>query len=489
LIAGHHDDHWIDATRRWALFAWLFLTVGIVLGAQWAYVELGWGGYWSWDPVENASLLPWLTATAFIHSIMAQQHRAMFRIWNAALLAVTFILCIFGTYLTRSGIVDSVHGFGESLIGTFFLVFLLAVIVFSVALILWRVRRLRSQHKLESLLGRDGAFLATNVLLSGMMIVVLIGTVFPVISRAFTGTSTTLGPPFYNKVVAPAALLLVALMAIGPLLTYGKEAVHRLARGILIPASAAALAGFTDWALGFHNPWALAAAAIAAAALTAALIDFTRMLLTRCRSENPLLAFFRLIDTNHRRYGGQLVHMGILLVVIGVTASSVYSSKQTFQLTPGQPVSFAGFQLTLNSISQSRGVNYAMTQADITATDTDGRSITLKPQRRVYYKWEEQTSSVVAIGSNWKRDLYLNLAGQDDTGDSAAIQAIVNPLVNWIWAGGWVLTIGALICLTPRIETLFEKTAVSPVTPPLPQVVPAPQGRRSRSRGAAAMAR
>ena len=489
LIAGHRDDNWIDATRRWALFAWLFLTIGIVLGAQWAYVELGWGGYWAWDPVENASLLPWLTATAFIHSIMVQQHRGMFRIWNAALLAVTFVLCIFGTYLTRSGIVDSVHGFGESLVGTFFLVFLLAVVVFSVALILIRTRRLRSQHKLESLISRDGAFLATNVLLSGMTIVVLIGTVFPVISRAITGTSTTLGPPFYNKVVAPAALLLVALMAIGPLLTYGKEAAHRLLRGSLIPISAAAIAGLTVWFRGFHNTWALAAAAIAAAAVTTALIDFGRMLLARCRIENPLLALFRLIDTNHRRYGGQLVHMGILLVVIGITASSVFSSKQTFQLAPGHPTPFAGFQLTLNSISQSRGVNYAMTQADITATDTDGRSITLKPQRRVYDKWEEQTSSVVAIGSNWKRDLYLNLAGEDYNGQSAAVQAIVNPLVNWIWAGGWVLTIGALICLIPRIETLFEKTAVSPVTPPLRQTTPTPHARRSRNRGTAAMAR
>lgn len=492
LAARREDDQWIDATRRWALFSWLFLTIGIVLGAQWAYVELGWGGYWGWDPVENASLLPWLTGTAFIHSLMVQQHRGMFRIWNAALLAVTFVLCIFGTYLTRSGIVDSVHSFGESLIGTFFLVFLLAVVVFSVGLIVWRARGLRSQRKLEGLISRDGAFLATNVLLSGMMLVVLIGTIFPVISRVFTGTSTSLGPPFYNKVVAPAGLLLVALMAIGPLLSYGEEAARRFARGSLIPSLAAIVAGITVWAHGFHNAWAVACAAIASAAVTAALIDFGRMLIARARDEKLLPAFFRLIDGNHRRYGGQLVHMGILLVVIGVTGSSVFSTNQTFQLTPGHSTDFAGFKLSLNSIAQSRGANYMMTEANLTATDANGGSMTLKPQRRVYDKWEEQTSSVVAIGSNWKRDLYLNLAGWDEGGENVAIQAIVNPLVNWIWAGGWVLAIGAVICLIPRIESLFEKAAASQLTPPVRQNVPknwAPRGRRSHDSGPAVVVR
>ncbi|MGA2441107.1 MAG: heme lyase CcmF/NrfE family subunit [Tepidisphaeraceae bacterium] len=492
LLAGRQDDRWIDATRWWVLFAWLFLTVGIVLGAQWAYVELGWGGYWAWDPVENASLLPWLTGTAFIHSLMVQQHRGMFRIWNAALLAVTFVLCIFGTYLTRSGIVDSVHSFGESLIGSFFLAFLLAAVVFSVGLIIWRMRRLRSQRRMEGLIGRDGAFLATNVLLSGMTLVVLIGTVFPVISRVVTGTSTTLGPPFYNKVVAPAGLVLVALMAIGPLLTYGKEAARRLARGSLIPALAAIVAGAAVWARGYHSAWAVACAAIAAAAVTAALIDFARMLIARCRDESPLLALLRLIDGNHRRYGGQLVHMGILLVVIGVTGSSVFSTNQTFQLNPAHSTGFAGFKLTLNSIAQSRGVNYQMTEANVTATDSDGRSITLKPQRRVYDKWEEQTSSVVAIGSNWKRDLYLNLAGWDEDGQNVAIQAIVNPLVSWIWAGGWVLTIGALICLIPRVETLFAKAPAAQLAPPVRQQIPkapTPRGRRARIPGPAVAAR
>jgi cytochrome c-type biogenesis protein CcmF len=321
-----------------------------------------------------------------------------------------------------------------------------------------------------------------------MMLVVLIGTIFPVISRAFTGTSTTLGPPFYNKVVAPAGLLLVGLMAIGPLLAYGKDAARRLARGSLIPVLVAIVAGAAVWASGFHSAWALACAAIASAAVTAAAIDFGRMLVARARVENLPTALFRLIDGNHRRYGGQLVHMGILLVMIGVTGSSVFSTSRTLQLNPGRSIEFAGFKLTLNSIAQSRGVNYTMTKADVTAKDANGDFIVLGPQQRVYDKWEEQTSNVVAIASNWKRDLYLSLAGWDEDGQNVAIQAIVNPLVNWIWAGGWVLAIGAVICLIPRIESLFEKASAPQFTPPVRQEspkTPAPRGRRSRHSGPA----
>jgi len=459
LISGRTDDRWIDATRRWSLFAWLFLTIGIVLGARWAYVELGWGGYWGWDPVENASLLPWLTATAFVHSIMVQQHRGMFRFWNAGLLAATFVLCIFGTYLTRSGVVDSVHGFERSSVGTWFLCFMLIVVVFSMFMIALRFGRLRSHRTLEALVSRDGAFLATNVLLVTMTLVVLVGTMFPVISSAITGTRTTLDKRFYNHIVAPAGILLVALMAVGPLLSYGKDASQRLLRGGVIPAVAALVAGLLVGRFGNHSAWAVVCAAIAAFAVTAAVMDFGRMLIARCREETPVVALLRLVDGNHRRYGGQIVHMGMVLVVIGVTGSSVFSTTQTLQLTPGKPAAFGNYTLTLNSIAQSRVANYVQVEAIVAATDAAGRTITLNPQRRVYDKWEDETMSVVAIGSDWKRDLYVNLAGYDDTGKNVAIEAIVNPLVNWIWAGGWVLAIGAVICMVPRIETLFQTEA------------------------------
>jgi cytochrome c-type biogenesis protein CcmF len=459
LIVGRQDDQWIDATRRWALFAWLFLTVGIVLGAQWAYLELGWGGYWGWDPVENASLLPWLTATAFVHSIMVQQHRSMFRIWNAGLLAATFVLCVFGTYLTRSGLVDSVHGFGESLVGTFFLVFLMTVVVFCIVLILIRVRRLRSNRKIESLISREGAFLAANILLCAMTAVVLVGTLYPVISHAITGTSTTLGPPFYNRVVAPAGLVLIGLMSFGPLLIYGKEGVRKSLRGSVPPTVLALIAAGGAWIIGYHSPWAMLAAAIAAGAITCAAVDFVHALIVRSRKENFFLALVRLVDGNHRRYGAQIVHLAMVLIMIGITGSSVFSQSQTLQLNPGQSTDIAGFHLTLDTISQARQLNYMATEAVVNVTDVNGNAFTLKPQRRVYDKWEEQTSSVVAIGSNWKRDLYLNLAGWDEGGSNVAIQVFVNPLVNWIWIGGWVLAIGAVFCMVPSFESMVARIA------------------------------
>jgi cytochrome c-type biogenesis protein CcmF len=364
---------------------------------------------------------------------MVQQHRGLFRVWNAALLAATFVLCIFGTYLTRSGLVDSVHGFGQSLVGTFFLVFLVTVVVFAIGLIIWRIRKLRGAHALEELVSREGAFLATNIVLAGMTLVVLIGTIYPVISRWFASNSITLGPSFYNKVVAPTGLLVVGLMAFGPLLIYGKGAARRVARGSAVPVLVGILAAAAVWAGGFHNAWAVACAAIVGIGVTAAVVDFVKVLVARSHHENPLLALFRLLDHHHRRYGGQIVHIGMLLTIIGVTGSSVFSKSQKFQINPGQTASFAGFNLKLNSINQSRVANYLMTQADLTVTDANGVSIALKPELRVYDKWEEQNSSVVAIDTNWKRDLYVSLAGWDEDGQNVALQAFVNPLVSWIW--------------------------------------------------------
>jgi cytochrome c-type biogenesis protein CcmF len=455
LIAGRKDDQWLPSARRWALGSWLFLTIGILLGANWAYVELGWGGYWAWDPVENASLLPWLTATAFLHSLMLQQHRGMFRLWNAVLLAATFILCIFGTYLTRSGLVDSVHSFGQSLVGNLFLGFLAVLVVASAALLVWRHKALRPEHKLESLLGREGAFLATNMILSGITLVVLVGTIFPAITAAITGAKTTLGPPFYNKVVGPVGMLLVALMAAGPLLGYGKEAATRLKKGAIIPTIAAIITGAVVWIIGLHSAWAVACGAIAAAAVTTIVIELSRAVIAR--HENPLFALPRLLVSNHRRYGAQLTHLGIVLVLVGVTGSSVFSTKQTFQLNPGNSADFGTTKVSLDSIDQTKGPNYTVVAATVTAIDAAGRTTTLHPQRRFYDKWQDQPSSVVAIDSTWKRDLYMNLAGWDQDGHNVALEVIVNPLVAWLWIGGWLLAIGALICLTPRLDTLFAR--------------------------------
>jgi cytochrome c-type biogenesis protein CcmF len=453
LVAGRSDNLWIGATRRWILSAWLTLSVGILLGARWAYVELGWGGYWAWDPVENASLLPWLTATGLLHSIIAQQHRGIFKRWNAALIVATFVLCIFGTYLTRSGVIQSVHSFGQSVIGTFFLTFLVVAILASAAMIVLRRRLLRPEHELETLFGREGVILAANVLLLGMTAVTLIGTIFPLISQAVAGTEVTVGPRFYNKVVAPIGLLLAAMMAAGPLLTYGKDAGRKLVRRGFVPAIVAAAVVIDSWMRGVHSAWALVCVAIATAAVIAVLMDLIAAVIARRRShrENALVAFVRLLDSNHRRYGGQLVHLGVILVVIGITGSSVFSQKQSFQLQRGQQVTIGGATITLNDLTETRGVNYSAVEAQLVLLDSaTGRTVELRPQRRFYDKAEDANSEV-AIDSTWRRDVYLTLAGWESGGAVTAIQVLVNPLVSWLWTGGWVIAFGAVFALLPRL--------------------------------------
>lgn len=462
LAAKRSDNDWIAGARRWSIVSWLFLSVGILLGAQWAYVELGWGGYWAWDPVENASLLPWLTATALLHSIMVHQHRGMLKSWNAWLIAATFVLCIFGTYLTRSGVVSSVHSFGESLVGTLFLIFLVVMVLFSVAMIVARRRVLRSERELETLLGREGFFLATNVLLVGMTAVTLFGTVFPVISRTLSDHEVTVGAAFYNKVVAPMALVLVALMAVGPLLSYGADSARKLLRGLLIPGILAAASIGIVWTRGLHNGWALIVVAITSLALCNVLIDLLKSIIARARShrENLVIATVNLLDANHRRYGGQIVHLGILMIVIGVTGSSLFSQKQTFELKSGIDQTFAGQTIRLVNLQQVRHTNYTAVEATVALTDSNGNVRTFGPQRRFYDKAEEP-SSEVAIQSDWRKDYYLTLAGWEDSGSVVAIQAIVNPLVSWIWAGGVVLALGGIVCLLPRFTA---QVAPAPMT-------------------------
>jgi cytochrome c-type biogenesis protein CcmF len=451
LLARRRDSEWLAAMRPWAIVSWLFLSVGILMGAQWAYLELGWGGYWAWDPVENASLLPWLTGTALLHSIMVQQHRGMFKRWNVFLIAATFVLCIFGTYLTRSGVIQSVHAFEGSLVSTFFLGFLAVLVLVSFVLFLISRKVLLPEHSLEGLLGREGMFLATNVLLLGMTLLTLVGTIFPLLSRTVASQEITVGVNYYNKVVAPLGLLLVALMAMGPLLTYGPQASARLARGLIVPGIAAGIVGAGLLVAGIRNPWAIACGAISTIAVFTLVSDFARTVRHRMSAnhESLLAAVVRLLDSNHRRYGGQVAHVGILLIVIGVTGSSLFSINETRQLKPGESATVAGRTISFVNLEEVRHVNFTAVQAEVRLTEPDGRVATLRPQRRFYDK-TEQPNSEVAIRSTWREDLYLNLAGWEAGGAVTAIQVIVNPLVSMLWTGGIVLTIGGVICIIPR---------------------------------------
>lgn len=453
LIAGRKDNQWIGATRVWLMVSWVFLTVGIILGAKWAYIELGWGGYWAWDPVENASLLPWLTGTALLHSVMVQQHRGMFKVWNAVLIAASFLLCIFGTYLTRSGVVQSVHSFGESLIGTFFLVFLVACILISVGVIVWRRGLLKSEGVVSGIFTREGAFLAINVLLVLITLTTLVGTIFPLISGVVLPEPVSVGASFYNKVVLPLGLALLAVMSVGPLLTYGKDAGKTLAKGLIVPGIAAAVALVISLAMGLTDPWALACTVIATVAIASVGVGIAKAVTQyrKIEAAGPVAATLRVIDGNHRRYGGQFVHLGMILFMVGVAGSSLFGVTETMRLKPGESAMVGGHTITFGSLNQQRYANYTAVEAHVDLLPPGGgEAQTMHPQMRFYDK-SEQPSAQVALTSSLKRDAYLTLAGWDDNGQLVALQAIINPLVAWVWIGGIVMTLGAVFCLTPKL--------------------------------------
>jgi len=447
LVAGRGDNLWVARARRWTLASWLFLTAGIVLGAEWAYVELGWGGYWAWDPVENASLLPWFTATALMHSLILHQRRGIFKTWSASLAALSLILCVFGTYLTRSGIISSVHAFPESEIGWYFLGVLAVLLVGSVAVMLWRRRLLKGERHMERLISMDGAFLGANLLLVIMMLTTLIGTIFPVLSRLFTDHPVTLGSPFYNKVVVPMALILVALMATGPLLALIGNA-PRLRRRLIIPGIAAHAGGLAGFVLGGGNVWMAAIAAISAFAVLTLCEDFVRSILRPMRApDQKAAAMWRALGANAKRYGGQLVHLGIVMILMGVAGSSLYSAKEDCDLTSGQAVGIGRYKLRLESLDEVQGDNYAAREAKLTLFTPGGGRTALRPQRRWYNK-SKQANSEVAVYMSLREDVYVILAGWIDHGRITKIQAIINPLVCWIWIGGITMSIGSLICLS-----------------------------------------
>ena len=446
MVTGRADDAWVGATRRWLLVSWLFLSIGILLGAQWAYEELGWGGYWAWDPVENASLLPWLTGTAVLHTIGMQRFAGVFKKTNALLLAGTFILCIFATYLTRSGVIQSVHAFGESLIGTFFLVFLLVTTLGSIAMMIWRWKLLKSAS-LEKLGVKGQAFAMAVALLVLMTIITAVGTIFPLISSVVTNP-INVGPEFYNTVVGPIGMLLLAVMAAGPLLRTEADGGNRLRRSARIPGVAAAIVVVVCITLGITLTWALAAAAITAFAVLAVLAD----LLGRYRIEagrDRSVTMLSIIDKAHFRYGGQLVHLGMIMILVGVIGSSLFNHRDTFKLRAGQIGHIGRYTMKFNGLAEQREGNFTAVQAHVDVFD-GGRSYTLHPQMRFYDKASDAHSEV-ALHSTLGEDLYITIAGWDDGGKLVALQAIVNPLVGWIWIGGITLVAGGVLSLLPRL--------------------------------------
>jgi cytochrome c-type biogenesis protein CcmF len=452
LAARRSDELWIVVTRRWTLVAWTFLGFGQLLGAHWAYVEVGWGGYFAWDPVENAALMPWLAATAFLHSVMIQEKRGMLKIWNVVLVIGAFALALFGTFLTRSGIISSIHSFTESSIGPWFLGFIGIVLAGSILLVLSRLPLLRSKTRLESPVSREASFLYNNLLLVAFCLTILWGVLYPILTEALRGRPVTVGPPYYNFFLKAFGLPLLVLMGIGPLIAWRRASLRGLGRTFAWPAAVALACGVILIALGAGSSIpGLVGYTFCAFALASIVLEFVRG--TRARhalgSSSWAGAFSSLVARNRRRYGGYIVHTSIVLLAIGVVGSSAYDTIVDQRLRPGDGVSVAGYDLRYRGVEESRGANAQEIRA-VVDVSRDGESLgTLRPGKNRYFA-EQQISNEAAIRSDRLNgeDLFL-IADQIDPDGTLFLRALVKPLVNLIWLAGFVFLGGALIALWP----------------------------------------
>ncbi|MBI4178888.1 heme lyase CcmF/NrfE family subunit [bacterium] len=450
LITGRLDAAWIKKCRVWTIFSWTILAIGIMLGGRWAYDELGWGGYWAWDPVENASFIPWLTATAFLHSVMIQERRGMLKIWNMSLISLTFLLTIFGTYMTRSGVVASVHSFArQPLLGGIFLAFIGLTAVFAFGLIVWRYPALKAEHRIESFLSREAVFLFNNVVLLGLAFAVLFGTMFPTFFEMVKGTRISVGPQFFNQVTIPLFLALLILTGIGPTIAWRKSSPGQLLKNFLAPLLGAALAVGLLWAGGVNQPKALAGIGSVVFVLGCLLLEFIRDTRARQRStkESFLPALVRLMGKNRRRYGGYIIHAGVAVTALGIIASSSYQVHREAELGPGQEMRIERFRLIMRGLTEGRLPNATWVRATVDVFDAEKNIGRIFAEKRLYEK-TEQPHTETGLISRVFYDFYVVLAGWTAEG-AAILHVYVNPLVSWVWLGGAVLAAGAVLCLWP----------------------------------------
>lgn len=451
LVTGRLDSEWIRATRRYALVAWLILGMGNLLGGWWAYRVLGWGGYWGWDPVENAAIMPWFLGTAYLHSVMIQERRGMLKVWNIALLLATFCLCIFGTFVVRSGVISSVHSFATSSIGPYYLGFLGLVTLGSVGLMLWRMPRLRSDNQLESLLSREASFLLNNLVFLGIVFAIFWGTVFPLVSEAVQGTKITVGPPYFNQTVGPLLLVMLALMGIGPLMPWRKTTPRHLGHSLLIPAVGAAVLTALYVVFGGRAPWAATAIFVTVFVAMTIVLEFAKGAAVRHATlDEPYpLALLRLVQRNHRRYGGYIVHLGIVLMSFGIVASHFYQQEHQVRLQPGEAVAIGPYHLVFQRVQERTEPGVRVIEASLRLEQQGQMIATLTPSKNFHQNFERQPSTGVAIRTTPLEDLYVVLAGWEADG-SASFLIFVNPLVVWLWIGGAVVLLGTFVTLWPE---------------------------------------
>lgn len=473
LVTRRLDAEWLGAVRRWSLVSWVFLTVGVVLGMWWAYIELGWGGYWMWDPVENASLLPWLTGTAFLHSIMIQEKRGMLRKWNVTLVITTFLLSIFGTFITRSGIIQSVHSFAQSEIGSWFAWFLVLCFAASAWLVSSRLKDLESTAQLEAMISREAAFLYNNLLLVGIAFSVLWGTLFPILSEAVRGTKITVGESFFNSVNVPLGLVLLALTGIGPLIAWRRASVANIKRQFVGPAAFGLIVGASLLALGVRGLSPLMAWTLCAFVAGTIFQEFWKGVGARRRmyGENGVVAFARLIARNRRRYGGYIVHAGIVMV-FAAFAGMAFKQEHDVTLRDGERFTTTDpygreWTFTSEGISQYRALNREVVAVAL-RPEMDGKTFRLlTSEKRQHFDTQGnpqfQASTEVDILSTLRQDVYLVFAGS--VGDRAEMRINFNPLVVWVWYGGMLMAVGGLIVMWPQSERRRQSGYVTELVP------------------------
>ncbi|PLR79452.1 cytochrome C biogenesis protein [Bacillus sp. V3-13] len=448
LILKRMDAEWIKLTRRWTLTAWLFLTLGNVVGGWWAYLELGWGGYWAWDPVENASFLPWLTVSAFLHSVMIQERKNMLKTWNLSLIILSYLLSLFGTFLVRSGVLTSVHAFGDSNLGTYFLVFMTFMLALSIYVVISRYQLIKKESApIEAYFSKESSFLLNNLILVAAAFAVFWGTMYPLISESLTGAKVNVGAPYFNKVMAPIMLALILLMAVCPLISWQKAAWSRFTKNMLVPLLTAVLFTVVLLALGIRGTYAIIGLSATVFMAATHFLEFWRGMRARRKAtkENYLTAALKLTLKNQRRYGGYIVHIGIALIAIGVVASHAYPEEGLNTINQGESLSIGEYKLTFNKLAERMENGNGIVYADM-SVDYKGQNIGKIHPEKIFYKTWPEPSTEVAIKSNWKQDLYVVLSSWE-TEDKATFQVMINPFVSWIWIGGAVMVLGTAIAL------------------------------------------
>jgi len=450
LLARYPGEKWIHLTRKWTMIAWMFQSMGILLGAHWAYAVLGWGGYWGWDPVENASFLPWLTGTAFLHSVMMQEKRGMMKVWNVWLVFSTFLLCILGTFLTRSGIVSSVHAFAQSSIGSWFVGFLLLIITVCFGAYLKNRDYLKSENQLDSIVSRESSFLFNNLILLVSCIAILSGTLFPVFSEWITGNRISVGAPFFNKVNIPIGLLLLFLTGVGPLLAWRKTSTESLKRNFGWPLGIGLVAGVIALVFGFREIYSWVCLILCVFVASTVGLEFYRgAKVIRARSGASFLASaVDLTLRNTRRYGGYIVHVGMVFVFIGL-AGAAFNRDIQKDMQVGQTMQIGSYTLLLQGFDSKPEKNYTAQRMNVEVLRDKKPLMMLYPEKR-HFSSNEQNGTMVAIYSTLKEDLYVVYAGDSPETNMPVLHAYLNPLVKWIWLGGAVVVFGTLVAMLPN---------------------------------------